>query len=191
MIRRIAVFAIASGLLAVQYQGSVMAPVKVEVYSDYSCPHCRAFHEDAVRPLIEDYVSKNKVQLIHRDYLLGHFKYSHEAAVYANAAAKINKFVAVSDALWAQQPSWTQNGNVDGCVASVLSPAEMEKLRKLVKDPQSLAAIEAGIKADMEMAAKLPLTETPTVVITLPHEAPVKVGGISYDLLKRFIAGTV
>jgi protein-disulfide isomerase len=176
-------FAIATTLLAVQYQGSVMAPVKIEVYSDYSCPHCRAFHEEAIKPLIQDFVSKNKVQLIHRDFLLGHFKFSHEAALYANAAAKIGKFVAVSDALWAQQPTWTQNGNVEGCVASVLTPAEMTKVKQLMKDP----SIEAGIQADMEAAKKLPLTETPTVVITLPHQQPMKVGGISYDLLTRFI----
>jgi protein-disulfide isomerase len=187
MIHRMAVFAIATTLLAVQYQGSVMAPIKVEIYSDYSCPHCRAFHEETVKPLVEDYVDKTKVQLIHRDYLLGHFPYSHEAALYANAAAKINKFVVVSDALWAQQPSWTQNGNVDACVASVLTPAEMVKVRQLMKDP----AIEAGIQADMALAAKLPLRETPTVVITLPHQAPVKVGGVSYDLLKRFLSGAL
>src|SRR5271170_6313369 len=106
MILRLAVFALTTTLLGVQYQGSVMAPVKIEVYSDYSCPHCRVFHEEAVKPLVQDYVATNKVQLIHRDYLLGHFKYSHDAALYANAAAKIGKFVVVSDALWAQQPSW-------------------------------------------------------------------------------------
>jgi protein-disulfide isomerase len=187
MKRRLAVlslFAVATTLLAVQYQGSVMSPVKIEVYSDYSCPHCRAFHEEAIKPLIADFVSKNKVQLIHRDYLLGHFKYSHEAALYANAAAKINKFVVVSDALWAQQPSWSQNGNVEGCVASVLSPAEMAKVKQLMKDP----SIEAGIQADMEKAKSLPLTETPTVVITKTNQPPMKVGGVSYDLLKRFIS---
>jgi protein-disulfide isomerase len=187
MKRRFAVlslFAVATTLLAVQYQGSVMAPVKIEVYSDYSCPHCRAFHEEAIKPLVADFVSKNKVQLIHRDFLLGHFKYSHEAALYANAAAKINKFVVVSDALWAQQPSWAQNGNVEGCVASVLSPAEMAKVKQLMKDP----SIEAGIQADMEKAKTLPLTETPTVVITKTNQPPMQVGGVSYDLLKRFIS---
>jgi protein-disulfide isomerase len=176
---------IATSLLAVQYQGSVMAPVKIEIYSDYSCPHCRVFHEETIKPLNQDYVSRNKVQLIHRDYLLGHFKFSHEAALYANAAAKMGKFVQVSDALWALQPSWTQNGNVEGAVATVLTPAEMIKVKQLMKDP----SLETAIQADMEKAKSLPLTETPTVVITMPHQAPMKVGGISYDLLKRFIAG--
>jgi protein-disulfide isomerase len=184
---RFALFAVTTTLLAVQYQGSVMAPVKIEIYSDYSCPHCRAFHEEAVKPLIEDYVNKSKVQLIQRDFLLGHFKYSHDAALYANAAAKIGKFAVVSDALWAQQPSWTQNGNVEGCVASVLSPADLAKVKQHLKDPD----IETGIQADMALARKLPLTETPTVVITMPHQQPMKVGGISYDLLKRFISGNI
>jgi protein-disulfide isomerase len=184
MIHRLAVFALTTTLLAVQYQGSVMAPIKIEVYSDYSCPHCRAFHEEAIKPLIQDYVNSSKVQLIHRDFILGHFQYSHEAALYANAAAKIGKFAAVSDALWDQQPNWTQNGNVEGCVASVLTPAELAKVKQFMKDP----AIEAGIQTDMNLAKKLPLTETPTIVITMPHQQPMKVGGISYDLLRRFIS---
>ena len=184
MVHRLALFALTTTLLAVQYQGSVMAPIKIEIYSDYSCPHCRAFHEEDIKPLIQDYVNSNKVQLIHRDYILGHFKYSHEAALYANAAAKIGKFVAVSDALWDQQQNWTQNGNVEGCVASVLKPDELAKVKQLMKDPD----IEAGILADRKLAEKLPLTETPTMLINLPHQQPLKVGGISYDLLRRFIS---
>jgi hypothetical protein len=45
-----------------------------------------------------------------------------------------------------------------------------------------------GIQADMEKAKTLPLTETPTVVITKQGQQPMKVGGVSYDLLKRFIS---
>lgn len=189
MKRRLAVvlslLAVATTLLAVQYQGSVMAPVKIEVYSDYSCPHCRVFHEDAVKPLIQDYVSKNKVQLIHRDYILGHFKFSHEAALYANAAAKIGKFVQVSDKLWTDQVKWGQDGNVEGSVASVLTKDEMVKVKSHLKDPD----IEAAIQKDMDTAKTLPLTETPTVVITRPGQKPMKVGGVSYDLLKAFVDG--
>jgi protein-disulfide isomerase len=187
MIHRLAVFALTTTLLAVHYQGASNAPVKVEVFSDYSCPHCRAFHEEGVKPLVQDFVGNSKVQIVHRDYLLGHFKYSQAAARYANAAAKIGKFIQVSDALWAQQPSWTQNGNVEGCVASVLSADEMGKVKKMLADPAALKAIDAAIEADMAVAKKLPLTETPTVVISGPHQQPLKVGGISYGLLKRFV----
>jgi protein-disulfide isomerase len=189
MTRRLAVVlslvAISTPLLAEQRQGSVMASIKVEIYSDYSCPHCAKFHEEAVKPLIQDYVNKNKVELIHRDYILGHFKYSHDAAVYANAAAKIGKFVAVSDALWAQQTSWGQSGNVEGCVASVLSKEDMAKLKTHLKDPD----IEAKIQKDRDAATKLPLTETPTIVISMPGKAPMKIGAVSYDLLKSFLDG--
>jgi protein-disulfide isomerase len=188
MKRRFAVlslFAVAATLMAAQYQGSVMAPVKLEVYSDYSCPHCRAFHEEAVKPLIQDYVSKSKVQLIHRDYILGHFKYSHDAALYANAAAKIGKFVPVSDALWSQQATWTQSGNVEGTVASALTKDELAKVKAHLKDPD----VEASIQKDMDAARLLPLTETPTLVLTLPGQKPMKIGGVSYGLLKSFIEG--
>jgi len=31
-----------------------MAPVKLEIFSDYSCPHCREFHQETVKPMVND-----------------------------------------------------------------------------------------------------------------------------------------
>ena len=39
------------------------AAVKIVEYSDYSCPHCRDFHEQALTPLAEEYIADGSVQL--------------------------------------------------------------------------------------------------------------------------------
>lgn len=38
----------------VKAYGSKNAPITVEVFSDYLCPHCREFYEDTLRLVIAD-----------------------------------------------------------------------------------------------------------------------------------------
>src|SRR5689334_529923 len=86
--------------------GAPNAPVAVEVFSDFQCPSCKALHEETLRPLIVDYVNKGKVYLIHRDFPLAMHAHSRTAAMYANAAFRVNKYEMVASALFHQQTQW-------------------------------------------------------------------------------------
>jgi hypothetical protein len=115
--------------------GNNTAPIVMEVYSDYQCPHCKAFHDEIQPQVVRDFVNTGKVYLIHHDFPLPTFKYSREAALYAIAAARFNKYEVVADTLFARQEYWGANGKVDEVVAGALTPAEMKKARVLI-DPQ-------------------------------------------------------
>ena len=52
--------------------------------------------------------------------------------------AAIGKYDLVANQIFQSQPIWAQNGNVDAEVAKVLSPAEMQKVRELVRTDQHL-----------------------------------------------------
>lgn len=130
-------------------------------------------------------MNKAKVYLVNRDFLLGHFPHSRQAALYANAAAKLNKFEAVSDASFTQQPVWIRDGNVDRVAASVLSVEEMGKVRKLLTN----ASLDSAIKADMAEAQKIQIQRTPTMLISSKMQSQLKFdGGVSYPLLKKILA---
>src|SRR5437899_2610637 len=86
--------------------GSKTAPITMEVFSDYQCPACRAFYQDSLRLVIENYVNSGKVYLVHRDFPLPVHAYSRQAARYANAAARIGRFDKAEEALFAKQDSW-------------------------------------------------------------------------------------
>src|SRR6267154_3514492 len=109
--------------------GAPGAPITLEVFSDFQCPSCKALHEEALRPLVTDYVIKGKIYLIHRDYPLPNHAYSRTAAIYANASFRVNKYEMVASALFHQQAMWGANGKVEDAVASVLNPAELQKVR--------------------------------------------------------------
>jgi protein-disulfide isomerase len=164
--------------------GSPMAPLTIEVYTDYQCPHCREFYLTVLPPLTEEFIKTGKVRLIHRDYQLPQFQYSKLATRYANAAGEIGKYDVVARQLFVTQPDWWLNGKIDEEVARVLSASDMEKVRNLVKNDEHL---DDTVKADREMAMKDDVHATPTVVIVYKGKREPVEGPVSFPLLKQYI----
>ena len=68
--------------------GVKSAPIKIEIFSDFQCPLCRKIYLTVTKPMIEEYVSKGKVYLIHHDFPLTIHAHSRDAAKWANAQAR-------------------------------------------------------------------------------------------------------
>jgi protein-disulfide isomerase len=167
--------------------GSATAPLTLEVYTDFQCPHCREFYMTVLPSLTTEFINTGKVRLIHRDFRLPQFQYSKTAARYANASGEVGKYDVVANQLFLAQPEWAQNGNVDGAVAKVLTPAELEKVRGMVKDDAHLD--DASVK-DEAMAMNVDhIQATPTVVIVYKGKRETISGGVSFPLLKSYING--
>jgi len=163
--------------------GSPTAPITIEVYSDYQCPACKMLYEQTLRPLAADYARSGKVYLIHRDFPLAGHAFSRLAAYYTVAAERIGKYDQVASVLFANQASWSVTGKVDETACSVLTPAEAAKVRALVKDPSVIAEVER----DLKMGEKIPIRQTPTLIITHRLKQYPLTGAVNYALLKRFI----
>jgi len=143
--------------------GNPAAPLLIEMYSDFQCPHCKHLHETFLPGFIKDYVDTGKAYFVCREFPLASFgPRSREAAAYATAAARIGKFQQVADALFRNQASWAQSGKIWESVAAVLTPAEQAKVEALVKDP----AIAAEVQHDVDAGLKIPVRSTPTLVVT-------------------------
>jgi protein-disulfide isomerase len=164
-------------------QGFPTAPVRIEVFSDFECPHCKLLYEDTLRPLMREYVASGKVYLIHRDFPLPNHAHAREAACYANASARVNKYEEVCSALFSRQASWSVSGNVEEALASVLSPPELSKVRALAKDPK----IAAEIDQDVALGQKARITQTPTMEITHNGRITPVSGSVSYAILSRYL----
>src|SRR5690349_18786007 len=109
--------------------GSPSAPVTIQVFSDYECPSCKLFHDQTLPLIMRDYVATGKVYVIYRDFPLPMHKYSRQAADYACAAAHLQLFQPVADALFKNQQSWSNTGKVWECVASVLTESQQKKVQ--------------------------------------------------------------
>jgi protein-disulfide isomerase len=169
-------------------QGSPTAPVRLEVFSDFTCPHCKHFHEDMLPLLMKDYVVGGKVYIVDRSFPLTgpEHQYSREAFAYAVAAARIGKYQQVADALYAQQATWAMGGNVWGAVASALpSPADQKRVQGLIKDPGVMAEIEA----EYQYGIAAGVNQTPTLIVTVGGKHYNLPSAPDYRLLKSMIDG--
>lgn len=164
--------------------GSPTAPITIELYTDYECPACRALYLDTLPSLNADFVATGKVHLLHRDYPLPQHQFSKLAARYANAAGTIGKYDVVANQIFVTQPQWAENGNVDAEVAKVLTPAEMEKVRALVKTDSHL---DDSVSKDVAMGNQDHLNQTPTIVIVAKGKRDVIGGGMPYSILKQYL----
>jgi protein-disulfide isomerase len=166
--------------------GSPTAPVRLEVFSDFTCPHCRHFHEEVLPQLMKDYVVNGKMYIVDRAFPLQGHNYTREAFAYSVAAARIGKYQPVADALYAQQATWFANGNVWGAVASALpSPADQKKVQELSKDPGVQAEIEAEFREGVDSG----VNQTPTLILTAGGKRFPLPPAPDYRLLKSMIDG--
>lgn len=163
--------------------GSKSAPITIEAFSDFQCPACRSLYQSVQQKLMDDFVNTGKVYLIHRNFPLPMHAHSREAAQYASAAARLGKFEKVEEALFSKQTVWEKDGSIDAVVAAVLTPADMTKLRKLVKSGQ----LDAEIESDISRGKNFAVTQTPTMIVTSRGQTYPIVSVVTYDLLRQFL----
>jgi len=161
------------------------APIQIEVFSDFQCPSCKALYEESLRPMMNDYVAKGKVYLIHRDFPLSMHLHSREAAAWANASARVNfnKYEQVCGELFRQQNVWAASGKIDAVIAGVLSAEEMKKVRALLNDK----TVAAEMEQDIQLGNKVNVRQTPTMIVTTKGRTYPVAGSVAYPILRRFL----
>lgn len=161
------------------------APIRIEVFSDYQCPHCRDFYLGTIRRVLADYAVPGKVCIVYYDFPLRTFKYSRQAARYAQAAARLGPetWIRVSDALYYYQSQWANDGQLETVVASALSKKEMEQVRRWLGDPK----LETAIDRDVTQGNQRGIRSTPTFFITANGKTERQTGLVPYDILRRYL----
>ena len=165
--------------------GNPTAPLTLELYGDFTCPHCKMVHETMLPIIVRDYVAPGKAYLIFRDYVLtgpGH-EQSRPAATWADAAARIGRYQTAADALFRTQNSWAMSGQIWPNISSAFTPEEQKKLQELVKDP----ATAAMVQNDIDSGNMVPIMQTPTMVITYKGKKQPWTAWTSYPLLKSYL----
>jgi protein-disulfide isomerase len=89
--------------------GPESAPIRILVFSDFTCPACRHYSTNVEPNLKNEFVSTGKVQLKYYDFPLGgtgEHRWSFLAARAARCAGDQNKFWEFHDALFRNQTTW-------------------------------------------------------------------------------------
>jgi protein-disulfide isomerase len=169
--------------------GNASAPIRLDVFSDFQCTHCRAFFLNTVPSILKEYCSQNKVCVVYHEFPLRNNPYSRKAAQYSLAAQKIGheQWRTVMTALYQQQETWSMTGNIEGILAKVLSEADFSRLKKLVLDP----SLDKEIDSDIALGDKNEVEATPTILVNALGREQKVVGDIAFSILKDFFDSIV
>jgi protein-disulfide isomerase len=165
--------------------GKPSSPVKIEVFSDYQCPACRAFYLGTMRQVLSEYGDAGKVCVVYHEFPLNMHPHAPQAARYGHAALQlgIRQWSQVTNALFEAQPQWAESGQLEPVVAGALSREDMEQVRKLAADP----ATNAAIRRDIELGQTREVNSTPTFFITAKGKTEKVAGVVQFPILKRYL----
>jgi protein-disulfide isomerase len=159
------------------------------VFSDFQCPHCRDYYLGTIRPLLQEYSSKDKVCVIYHEFPLPGHPYAREAARYTEAAAQLGqqKLLPVYDSIFTNQAQWSEDGKLEATVAKALPQDDFLKVKKAMQDP----SINAAIEKEIQLGVQNKVDSTPTSLIYYIGRQERVDRAIAYPVLKQFIDSIV
>jgi protein-disulfide isomerase len=163
--------------------GTKSAPILIDLFSDFQCPSCKMLHDQTLPEVITNYVKTGKVLLAYHDYPLPMHSHAREAARWANAAGAVHKYREVGDSFFADQETWARTGDLRSVVARVLTPAEMQKVDALMKDPK----FDDGLTHDVALGTRAGVQGTPTMIITHKLQNYPITRFVSYPIMKQML----
>jgi len=143
------------------------APVKLVIFSDYTCPYCGQWAAQVQPRLMQDYVNPGKLQIVYYDFPLGtegEHKYAYLAARAAHCGGEQGKYWEMHDYIFGRQSDW---------MYALTPPVKTyeQYARTVGVDPQKFnACLESDRYADVvtaehELGVQLGVNATPTVII--------------------------
>ncbi len=141
--------------------GDPNAPVEIIEFSSLTCPHCAAFHTDTLPAIKEQYIDTGKAKLVSRDFPLN--QPAVQAAVVAHCAGE-ERYFRFLDALFKNQRSWAQSGNVEEALVQFakLGGLDESETRACLADESMTNAV---LESRLEGSQQYDIQSTPTFVI--------------------------
>ena len=88
--------------------GNENAPVKIKIFSSFTCPHCANFHIKIFPEIKENYVESGKVQMIFIDFPLDQSAFNASKLLHC---LDKEKQIAFMDTIYEKQSLWTSGNN--------------------------------------------------------------------------------
>jgi protein-disulfide isomerase len=144
--------------------GKENAPVKIKIFSSFTCPHCANFHLNVVPKIKKEYVDLGKVQLIFIDFPLDVAALNVSKLVHCIDKKKQIDFM---DTIYENQSKWTNGSNIEEINNNIkkivedmgISSEQFEKC--LINEDIEDKILNARIAANK----KYSINATPTIVI--------------------------
>jgi len=164
--------------------GTLNAPVRLEVFSDFQCPACRTFYLDVVTQVVKNYGFSGKICILYHEFPLDMHPYGRKAARYSLAAQRLGRmqWLAVVDALYKRQPQWALDGGIEASLIGTVSAEDLLRMRSIALEP----AIEETIAREIALGLSKQVKATPTVFVTAQNKEQKIEHLLPYQTWKNF-----
>jgi len=143
--------------------GEDSAPVTIVEFTDYECPFCARYIEDAYSDIKTNYIDTGKVRYIVRDLPLPFHANAELAAASARCAVNDGKYEAMHDMLFAKQAVWA--AETDATETFVTYATGMGMNANSFRTCLTSDDVVAAVKADSALAATVGASGTPTFFV--------------------------
>jgi protein-disulfide isomerase len=143
--------------------GSPSAKLWVVVISDFQCPYCKQWHDEAYAGFRREYVETGKVRFAYVNYPLNSHQNAWPAAQTAMCAAAQDKFWPMHEALFSTQQQWEILNPPTPFLDSLARSLKLDMKR--FTGCVSSGKMRGLIQADHDRALAAGATSTPTFIV--------------------------
>lgn len=157
------------------------APVKIKIFSSFTCPHCADFHFNIIPKIKEKYINNGKVQLIFIDFPLDQAAFNASKLLHCIEKKEQINFM---DTIYENQKKWANESNIEDInknlkkIVKNLGISSSQFDTCLVDDVISDKILNLRIEAHKEYS----IDSTPTIVI---NEKKLKGSASLNNIIKR------
>jgi len=138
--------------------GDPDAPITIVEWSDFECPFCARFYNDAYQDIKENWIDTGKAKLVFRDFPLSFHANAQKAHEAAECAGDQDMYYEMHDALF-------ENGVSGGVSSFKTYAADLGLDQAAFDDCLDSGKHEAEVKKDMADGMKAGVQGTPGFII--------------------------
>jgi len=162
--------------------GENSAPVKIKIFSSFTCPHCASFHFDVIPEVKKNYIDSGDVQLIFIDFPLDQAAFNASKLLHC---VEKNKQIIFIDTIYKNQSKWTAGSTLDEInknlkkIVENLGITHAEFNKCLMDEAISDKILDGRIVASQ----KYSINSTPTIII---NEKKLE-GSVNFKNIEKII----
>lgn len=162
--------------------GNPDAAVKVVEYASFTCPHCRAFHENVFGQIQANYIDTGKISFENREVYFD--RYGLWATMLARCDGNPERYFGITDLIYKRQREWTQGESDAQVIENLKRIGRVAGLTNDVMEAclQDQAMAEALVARFQAQATQDEVNSTPTFFVN-----GEKYSNMSYEDFARIL----
>lgn len=160
-------------------KGSEEAPVTIVEFSEYQCPFCKKYVDEAYQQIGEEY--GDQIRYIFRDYPLPFHQHAQKMAEVARCAGDQEKYWEMHDLLFEKQDEWTEETEIGDLITTYASSLGLAT--EEFSDCLDSGKYTQAVQDDFELGQTVGVSGTPTFFIN----GRMLVGAYPFEAFKEII----